>query len=75
MEKIKKLTVKHDVLCISGTLLFQKGEEVKVAELQTRKGYYGSQSGVWYPEKITGVKIKGRYGIWFPRMFEELNSE
>lgn len=69
-----ELTVKHEVIGASGAIIFKEGEKVKVRELEVKEAFYGKKTGVYYPKEITGVKLEGKYGIWFPNMFQETEA-
>ena len=66
-----ELTIDHDIITHSGLVKFNSGQKVQIREIMKRDGYYGKSSGTWYPEKITGVKLVGVYGIWLPQCFKE----
>ena len=65
-----KLTIKHDIIGISGSLLFAEGQEVTVREVVKSGGYYSKLCGYWIDERVHGVKLQGHYGIWFLTCFK-----
>lgn len=66
-----ELTVAHDIVGISGTLKFEKGQKVKIDTVDIKEGFWGRGSGVWYDDELLGVTLEGYEGFWFPRTFEE----
>ncbi len=59
-----ELTLNSDIINISGKIIFKKGHKVVVREVLKSGGYWGKMSGYWIDERIDGVKLEGRYGIW-----------
>lgn len=50
---------------------FKKGEQYRVKEVIMIPGKWQKFFCYMQPDKLTGFKIYGIYGIWFPRCFEE----
>lgn len=65
------LTVDGEIVDIGGWTIFEKDQKVKVKEVQKEGGKWSKAFGMWMPEKVTGVKLKGQYGIWFLNTFKE----
>lgn len=73
-EDIKKgiqLTVDGEIFGIGGWIIFEKDQKVKVKEVLREPGKWSNFFNMWIPDKVTGVKIKGHYGIWFLNTFKE----
>jgi hypothetical protein len=70
MKKGDTLTIAHDILSLSGEIIFKKDVKIKVREVVKSGGFYGKVSGYWIDERIDGVKLQGHSGIWFLTCFK-----
>ncbi len=70
------LTVKNDNITIGGQIVLAKGQKVEVEGLEIREGhYYRPLPDIWIDAEITGIKLKGISGHWFPRAFVEFHNQ
>lgn len=69
------LTIKNDIITLSGLILFKKGQKVKIRDIEYREPFYGKGTGFYYPKKISVIKLEDHYGVVFlPHSFVELNN-
>lgn len=66
-----ELTIDGHIFDIGGNSIFNKDEKVKVRQVLKEAGKWSTFFNVWIPERITGIKLKGKYGIWFLNTFKE----
>jgi hypothetical protein len=71
MKTSISLTVKSDIIGISGQILLSAGSVVTIKKIIKRGGYYGKVSGYWIDPEIIGVTLFEINGIWFPSCFNE----
>ena len=64
------LTIKGEIFDIAGNTLFNN-EKVIIEEVLKDPAKYSKVFNMYYAEKVTGFKIKDKYGIWFLNTFEE----
>ena len=65
-----KLTVDNDIVSVSGTISFRKGDIVTIREIVSHVIKHASVYGC-EAKSISGVKLEGKYGIYFLSMFTE----
>jgi len=69
------LTIDHEIFSISGQIILAENEKVEVRELWISKGYWSRLCpDIWIPEKLNGIMLVGKYGIWKPEVFKELKT-
>ncbi len=66
-----ELTIDGHIIGIGGWSIFDKDQKVKVSKVLKEPGKWSNFFNMWIPERITGIKIKGKYGIWFLNTFKE----
>jgi len=67
-----ELTVAHDIIGISGAIHISKGQKVKVRKIEKREGFWGKNSGDWYPDKIISIGLEDLENVVFlPTAFKE----
>jgi len=67
--------INNDIINHSGEIILEKGQTVTISGIDIKKGFWGKNSGIWYPDKITGIRIKEQYGIWSLNCFEQLSNK
>lgn len=70
---IGKLTLKSRIISDSGLILLEKGQIVTVSETIIKPAYFAVRSGTYYPERISGIKLKEIGGVWNKEIFVEFN--
>lgn len=73
-EDIKEgmmLTVDHDTITPSGDIGFSKGQKVTVKEVWKTDQRWSNAFGMYMPLEVHGVKLQGKYGIYFLSLFSE----
>jgi hypothetical protein len=68
------LTVNREIISLSGRIIFELGDKVKVDETEKKGAFWGKMSGTYYPEEITGIKIYNVYGFWPLELFKETSK-
>lgn len=67
----RRLTIKNDIISETGGIIFNKGDKVEVDEIIVKEGFWGKNTGQWYPEEIIGAKLVGYHGYWDKNTFVE----
>lgn len=70
-KKGMKLTIASDIIDIGGCLIFYKGQKVTIEETLKDERKWSRFFNVYFPEKITGFKLKEQSGIWSTKTFNE----
>lgn len=71
-KKGDTVTFESDLIDNCGNLSHKKGDKAVIREVEIRKGYWSRLCpDIWVPEKATGIKLVGIYGLWSLRAFEE----
>lgn len=65
------LTFRHEIISETGRIIFHKGDKVLLEEVVKTNGFWGMVSGCWIEEKVEGIRIEGKRGIWSLDSFEE----
>lgn len=65
------LTIAKEIFSDTWQTILEKGQVVEVTEVITQGGFIGKKSGIYYPEYISAVKIKGHLGAWYNTTFVE----
>lgn len=68
------LTVKYELFNVSGNLIFNVNDKVKIDRLIVKEEFFGKKSGVFYPAQIRGIEIDGVYGEWSLEVFKETSK-
>lgn len=71
MKAGDELTIAGDIIDISGRIIFNKGDKVKIHEVMKYAAHWSNFYNIWYDEEIWGIKLEGHYGTWFLNCFEE----
>jgi hypothetical protein len=67
------LTVDNEIFSIGGRIILAENERVEVRELWISEGRWSRLCpDIWIPEKLNGVMLVGKHGIWQPEIFKEL---
>jgi hypothetical protein len=70
------LTINREVIAEDGSLIFKEGQKVEVRNIWFDAAHYSRRDPFrWIPKKLKGVRLVGHRGIWFTRLFKELNNE
>jgi hypothetical protein len=74
LQDIKKgitLTIDGEIISQSGHISFKDGDKVKVKEVLKTPEKWSNFYNMYIPERIDGIKLFGKYGIWFLNTFKE----
>lgn len=70
-----QLTVKNDIIDISGNIIHDKGSKVTVRDVQSTPGHWSRICpDIYNPEKIYSVRLIGHYGHYNLGTFLETNN-
>lgn len=66
------LTVRCEVITLSGLILLQEGDKVVVRDVVIEPAHYSNLCpDLWIPPRLRGVFLEDREGVWLPSTFYE----
>jgi hypothetical protein len=70
-----KLTIKSDIIHLSGDVYLFAGQKVTVSDVSIWKGHWSKICpDIWVKEELLGVKLEEEYGTFTPDAFVELSK-